>query len=1475
MFRRSTEVFGPPGNIISDMMKALVRVPFKPVYLEFSSEVQVAPPEGNYPEIKRRVWTIHERDFPEHGVVSHPVYFNCIRGIVFWSRVKSGESWEKVAAVVRHLNQAAPRHLRPKNRTSLQSDKEIEKAITDATVRPKIVFKAPPPSAVHQIPERFVTEVVVMETASHEEGATAESASGIPPAAGAEESGGIPASSVQSLAPEVALKEEPQTLTIEEEVQTLQTDEPQDPLPVADAPLPATEVQLPVEVIVEGGSLAVDEIILSEIPLAQDASVPLYRINLDETDDEAGAAMDVDEPQSVVQESASGIPSAAKEEEGVSGILPAAPAEGDDIPEEPAVPPRDPDVAPRVRWGDDEEGVPIAASAAAIEPSLLVPILAAEPKLEAPKIEEFLAAPADDQISAVPTRRGSSILAKGHRKPSRSRRPLRWQEVLPAVREYGQDGVSFRIGGEDQDTRTARPGGELPADQGDPRSGDLSARGVPLVDDPTLSPFVTEFGYKFSDIPFTDYKQWMYEAHITTPTGYGEGFNRDEFENEEEPVLAAKSTVTRWIPVLFAFQGDKPIVVEKVELWTAVWSNRLNYKPHNDKYREFPELAREDRHGQYLRIVKPIAGWLRHGSERTRVPINAFGWVLIDEVLRYRKISERQLLSIVAHDDKRRYELAATKVRGLARDVWIPWAMRATSGQSIPWLSHSAMYTRLDCALVAGLPAMVHGTVHTRLSSILWEGLRPDRTFNMFNMIPHFDRRAGLGQRFDNWNSLIYYNPVRILEGRPYTDEYNADGSVATPPTFEILLAASGSLNVRGIIPSNFIEKIVIDVHWVAVLGERVPLETKFGMFPAPRLASVGASSRGSPGSESREPSGIHSAGSGVAPSGGRSAGEEGRADRPRPKRGARSPSRRVSQKSTIIDPDTDLEPDEPENPAELLRSYTDDQPNSLLTIYHHSYRGASIIGWSGTKRDGLRSTVPEEITGYGGYAFLCPACGQVNASGLLLCLHCFAIYYYSDGEGRAVSPIARKAFQIGAQEAKQKFGISEEPEGTGSQTGGIGSRSEPQVPEVGSRSEPRSSTARAGRPPRGEQVAEEPGERLVVFTGSPLRALMRMVNSHFLHAFTWWNNYDDHDRADAAARGIHPFFRGSGIVPAWSGTGEPPPLPFNALWLRFVDFMERLYSREIIVDLPAGAKKLTPAQLKSIESLASNTVFGVDLTVPGSRLTDQTMADFDTRMAPSERRGAARVAGKICRVTVQEMFPKRPEVQGSEAPPLRRIIGKRERPLPPLPTKFGLGVSGSPPAAPAVATVVAAEPARGIAAPPVPSVRPCAYRDVRLRSQGRSGSRTIPSKAPPPGRPGSSSDPPAIVTGKRATSRPRQPSRGVRSRTSPIRDQPPEPATEPVQGDGGLPMDDFVVRLMASDTSSVILPEPKTTYTREEWRRYYSGQCWRWSFYDQEWYASDTGWWWNGDQYTGRWQWYPGEARSRSPLRRRIPHEP
>ena len=65
---------------------------FKPVLLELVSEVQVSPPDGNFPESRRRMCTITERQFPDYGVRSLPIYFYRTRGILFWRRIKAGDT---------------------------------------------------------------------------------------------------------------------------------------------------------------------------------------------------------------------------------------------------------------------------------------------------------------------------------------------------------------------------------------------------------------------------------------------------------------------------------------------------------------------------------------------------------------------------------------------------------------------------------------------------------------------------------------------------------------------------------------------------------------------------------------------------------------------------------------------------------------------------------------------------------------------------------------------------------------------------------------------------------------------------------------------------------------------------------------------------------------------------------------------------------------------------------------------------------------------------------------------------------------------------------------------------------------------------------------------------------------------------------------------------------------------------------------
>ena len=86
----------------------------------------------------------------------------------------------------------------------------------------------------------------------------------------------------------------------------------------------------------------------------------------------------------------------------------------------------------------------------------------------------------------------------------------------------------------------------------------------------------------------------------------------------------------------------------------------------------------------------------------------------------------------------------------------------------------------------------------------------------------------------------------------------------------------------------------------------------------------------------------------------------------------------------------------------------------------------------------------------------------------------------------------------------------------------------------------------------------------------------MRMINSHYLHAWSWHNLYSADERAAAAARGVHPCFRGSAQATPWSGTGPPPKLLFNDLWMQLVGQVEELFSQNILLDLDLAQEKLT-----------------------------------------------------------------------------------------------------------------------------------------------------------------------------------------------------------------------------------------------------------------------------------------------------------
>ena len=73
----------------------------------------------------------------------------------------------------------------------------------------------------------------------------------------------------------------------------------------------------------------------------------------------------------------------------------------------------------------------------------------------------------------------------------------------------------------------------------------------------------------------------------------------------------------------------------------------------------------------------------------------------------------------------------------------------------------------LDDYEVRALPAMVHGTKFSKMQGVLGAGLNAGRSFCMFTMIPHFDARAGFGQRFDDWNSLVFFDPCGFMKVTP------------------------------------------------------------------------------------------------------------------------------------------------------------------------------------------------------------------------------------------------------------------------------------------------------------------------------------------------------------------------------------------------------------------------------------------------------------------------------------------------------------------------------------------------------------------------------------------------------------------------------------------------------------------------------------------------------------------------------------
>ena len=117
-------------------------------------------------------------------------------------------------------------------------------------------------------------------------------------------------------------------------------------------------------------------------------------------------------------------------------------------------------------------------------------------------------------------------------------------------------------------------------------------------------------------------------------------------------------------------------------------------------------------------VSKPIATWLRHGSSFARpagpgkVPISRYGWVDIAVIEDVFGMAHEEMLNIIYQDKKGRFNLHAVHAFGTDNQATqkfrYAWAVRATSGHSIPWLNYEALMAKNNPG--AGNSASDHGS---------------------------------------------------------------------------------------------------------------------------------------------------------------------------------------------------------------------------------------------------------------------------------------------------------------------------------------------------------------------------------------------------------------------------------------------------------------------------------------------------------------------------------------------------------------------------------------------------------------------------------------------------------------------------------------------------------------------------------------------------------------------------------------------
>lgn len=176
--------------------------------------------------------------------------------------------------------------------------------------------------------------------------------------------------------------------------------------------------------------------------------------------------------------------------------------------------------------------------------------------------------------------------------------------------------------------------------------------------------------------------------------------------------------------------------------------------------------------GRLRRISKRLSYILRHNPGKFGITLEPDGWVPLSELSRKAGISADEILEVVKHQDKRRFEVKGGKIRAL--------------------YGHSVMALRYDP--VEPPEILYHGTSPESARKILREGLRPmGRAYVHLSVSPQEAFHVG---RRHSENPVI----LRIKASEAFRDGiefYRAGDLYLTaflPPTYiEKMREASGS----------------------------------------------------------------------------------------------------------------------------------------------------------------------------------------------------------------------------------------------------------------------------------------------------------------------------------------------------------------------------------------------------------------------------------------------------------------------------------------------------------------------------------------------------------------------------------------------------------------------------------------------------------------------------------------------------------